>query len=78
MGNGISNRISNSISSSLQTDTSSTKAPLSACEEAIYSCCSTRWSTFQQSARCFELNNCPGINFIANPCFRLPEVIKRI
>ena len=34
--------------------------------------------TFLQSARCFELNNCPGINFIANPCFRLSAVINRI
>merc|ERR1712179_824141 len=62
----------------LQTDRSSTKRPLSSCEEAIFSCCSDQWSTFLQSARCFELNNCPGINFIANPCFRLSAVINRI
>merc|ERR1712088_1089639 len=67
-----------SMSNGLQTDRSSTKKPLSACEEAIYSCCSDQWSTFLKSARCFELNNCPGINFIANPCFRLPSVINRI
>merc|ERR1712038_1493686 len=69
---------SNSMRNGLQTDRSSTKKPLSACEEAIYSCCSNQWSTFLKSARCFELNNCPGINFIANPCFRLPSVINRI
>ena len=73
-----SNSMSNSISNSLQMDGSSTKKPLSACEEAVASCCSSQWSTFQQTARCFELNNCPGINFIANPCFKLPEVINRI
>merc|ERR1711963_318116 len=67
-----SNSISNS--NSVEADMSSTKRPLSACEEAIYSCCSSQWSTFLQSARCFELNNCPGINFISNPCFRLPSV----
>merc|ERR1712038_1032569 len=44
--------MSNSNSNSLQTDTSSTKKPLSACEEAIYSCCSDQWSTFLKSARC--------------------------
>ena len=73
-----SNSMSNSISNSLQVDASITKKPLSACEEAVASCCSSQWSTFQQTARCFELNNCPGINFIANPCFKLPEVINRI
>merc|ERR1712130_716652 len=75
-----SNSNSNSMSNinSDQTDRSSTKRPLSACEEAIYSCCSSQWSTFLQSGRCFELNNCPGINFIVNPCFRLPSVINRI
>ena len=69
---------SNSMRNSVQMDRSGIKEPLSACEEAVYSCCSTKWSTFQQSARCFELNNCPGINFIANPCFRLSSVINRI
>jgi len=80
MRNVISNIMSNSMSNinSLQTDRSSTKRPLSSCEEAIFSCCSDQWSTFLQSARCFELNNCPGINFIANPCFRLSAVINRI
>ena len=78
MRNVISNSMSMSNSNSLQTDTSSTKKPLSACEEAIYSCCSDQWSTFLKSARCFELNNCPGINFIANPCFRLSSVINGI
>ena len=68
----------NSMRNSVQMDRSGMKEPLSACEEAVYSCCSTKWSTFQQSARCFELNNCPGINFIANPCFRLSSVINRI
>merc|ERR1712130_247990 len=57
-----SNSMSNINSNSDQTDRSSTKRPLSACEEAIYSCCSSQWSTFLQSGRCFELNNCPGIN----------------
>jgi len=78
--NSMQNVISNSMSNinSLQTDRSSTKRPLSSCEEAIFSCCSDQWSTFLQSARCFELNNCPGINFIANPCFRLSAVINRI
>ena len=76
--NSISNGMSNINSNSVQTDLSSTKRPLSACEEAIYSCCSSQWSTFLQSARCFELNNCPGINFIVNPCFGLPSVINRI
>merc|ERR1711971_1501276 len=77
--NSISNSKSsgNSISNSLQVDASITKKPLSACEEAVASCCSSQWSTFQQTARCFELNNCPGINFIANPCFKLPEIINR-
>merc|ERR1711971_46895 len=73
-----SNSMSNSISNSLQVDASITKKPLSACEEAVASCCSSQWSAFQQTARCFELNNCPGINFIANPCFKLPEIINRI
>ena len=73
-----SNSNSISMSNSLQMSASSTKAPLSTCEEAVYSCCSSQWSTFQQSARCFELNNCPGINFIANPCLRLSSVINRI
>merc|ERR1712130_157598 len=76
--NSISNSMSNINSNSDQTDRSSTKRPLSACEEAIYSCCSSQWSTFLQSGRCFEPNNCPGINFIVNPCFRLPSVINRI
>merc|ERR1712183_211804 len=78
--NSMQNVISNSMNNvnSLQTDRSSTKRPLSSCEEAIFSCCSDQWSTFLQSARCFELNNCPGINFIANPCFRLSAVINRI
>ena len=73
-----SNSNSISMSNTLQMSASSTKAPLSTCEEAVYSCCSSQWSTFQQSARCFELNNCPGINFIANPCLRLSSVINRI
>merc|ERR1711971_1330812 len=76
--NSKSNSMSNGISNSLQVDASITKKPLSACEEAVASCCSSQWSTFQQTARCFELNNCPGINFIANPCFKLPEIINRI
>ena len=76
--NSMRNVMNNSMSNGLQTDRRSTKKPLSACEEAIYSCCSDQWSTFLKSARCFELNNCPGINFIANPCFRLPWVINRI
>merc|ERR1712180_31198 len=54
------------------------KEPLTACEEAIYSCCSSPKSTFLQSARCFELNGCPGINFIENPCLFLPSVLNRI
>merc|ERR1711953_904158 len=54
------------------------KKPLTACEEAIYSCCSSPKSTFLQSARCFELNSCPGINFIENPCLFLSSVLNRI
>merc|ERR1711953_1650286 len=54
------------------------KEPLTACEEAIYSCCSSPKSTFLQSARCFELNGCPGINFIENPCLFLSSVLNRI
>merc|ERR1711872_328409 len=54
------------------------KEPLTACEEAIYSCCSSPKSTFLQSARCFELNSCPGINFIENPCLFLSSVLNRI
>merc|ERR1711879_374284 len=54
------------------------KEPLTACEEAIYSCCSSPKSTFLQSARCFELNSCPGINFIENPCLFLSSVLSRI
>merc|ERR1711971_652967 len=45
-----SNSMSNSISNSLQVDASITKKPLSACEEAVASCCSSQWSTFQQTA----------------------------
>ena len=52
--------------------------PLTACEEAIYSCCSSPKSTFLQSARCFELNSCPGINFIENPCLFLSSVLNRM
>ena len=59
-------------------ETSTKKRPLSACEEAIFSCCSSSKSNFVQSARCFEINNCPGINFITNPCLRLSSVINRI
>merc|ERR1711971_1157875 len=47
-----SNSMSNSISNSLQVDASITKKPLSACEEAVASCCSSQWSAFQQTARC--------------------------
>merc|ERR1712243_411407 len=54
------------------------KEPLTACEGAIYSCCSSPKSTFLQSARCFELNSCPGINFIENPCLFLSSVLNRI
>ena len=63
---------------SMKMETSTKKRPLSACEEAIYSCCSSSKSNFVQSARCFEINNCPGINFITNPCSRLSSVIDKI
>ena len=76
--NTNTNTNTNSKSNSLQVDGSSTKKPLSACEEAVLSCCSSQWSTFGETARCFELNNCAGINFIVNVCIKLPEVIERL
>ena len=76
--NSNTNSNSNTNTNSLQMDANGTKKPLSVCEEAVASCCSTQWSTFGETARCFELNNCPGINFESNICFKLPEVIKRI
>merc|ERR1712001_487080 len=45
---------------------------LSQCETAILSCCASSQSTFVRSARCFELNSCPGLNFVPNPCLLFP------
>ena len=48
---------------------------LSQCERAILSCCASSQSTFVRSARCFELNSCPGLNFVPNPCLLFPRLL---
>merc|ERR1711874_285656 len=48
------------------------------CENAIFNCCSSSSSTFHRSSRCFELNGCPGINFMANPCELYPDVLNSL
>ena len=52
------------------------EVPFTYCQQAVYSCCSSTLSTFAASARCFELNDCAGINFIINPCNNLVDVLK--
>merc|ERR1712126_513442 len=58
---GSSNSISNSMSNSnsVEADMSSTKRPLSACEEAIYSCCSSQWSTFPAKRKMLRTQQLP-------------------
>ena len=51
---------------------------LSHCQTAILSCCTTSFSTYFQTARCFELNNCPGLNFVVNPCMLYPTVLLQL
>merc|ERR1712080_3573 len=48
---------------------------LSQCETAILSCCASSQSTFIHSARYFELNSCPGLNFVPNPCLFFPRLL---
>merc|ERR1719400_502104 len=48
---------------------------LTDCQTAILSCCSSPQSTYSQTARCFELNSCPGLNFVPVPCVHYPTVL---
>merc|ERR1712183_1148517 len=54
------------------------RSMLSNCETATLRCCNSMEDTFIQSGRCFELNDCPGINFVRNPCQHLINVINKL